>query len=214
MKCKALFLLLIMAVVFSPGCSTTSLTTERTVSEENVFVSTANPKLDLRISQDFGYSGKTEESERIQEYTTTVKHESYLFGEIENNIYTKGASVRIASLPSKLRWHGQVFPFDRSVTVDSGSTKMSGSTYQYIVMAPATVFNDQETELIDDKGYRSTSCYLLKVWARGSTHVRVYINYFERLSSCQAWAPRALTAEQQEILDGFTARSAKNLIFQ
>ena len=212
--CLMYYLMLSSCFLGFVGCSTTSLTTDRTVSEDNTFVSTAQPALNLKIFPDFKYLGEIKHQEQLQQYSSTMKREAYFFGEIEGNIYQRGVTVSIATLPNGIRWHGQVFPFDRSQTLETGSVKINNITHQYVVVAPVNAFTTFEREFLTEKSYQPSSCYLLKVFARGNTNVRVYISYFEELSSCRAWHQDALTDAQQKLLEEFNGRSAKNLIIQ
>ena len=122
--------------------------------------------------------------------------------------------IRISTLPQKLRWRGQTFPIDPSETLDTGVMESEGGKYRYIVLGPARVFSEDEAEFITEKGYTIPGCYMLKILGKEIRRARIYIHYFENLSSCNAWDPNALTNEQQKFFDEFIERSANTMIFQ
>jgi hypothetical protein len=188
--------------------------TERTVSEENIFSSSDSPKFQLNVHPDLEYLGNVEATQSVQKYTATIKHESYLFGQVEGNAYKQGVLIRISTLPSKLRWFGRLFPDDLSGTLDTGVMESQGAKYRYTVVAPVEIFSEEEAEFITGKGYNIPQCYMLKTLGRESRNVRIYIYYFESLSSCKAWDPNSLTQDQQKFLDEFIERSTNKMTFQ
>lgn len=213
MKNKVLYSVIVVCLMCNFGCS--SAKDARTVSEENLFLSTVDPKLQLKIDPGLSYLGQFEKTEIVKEFHSNVDRESYLFGQIKDNGYRKGVLIRISTLPQDLVWRGQVFRIDDpNETLDTGVMETEAGKYRYIVLAPGGVFNEDEAEFITGKGYLIPHCYMVKILGKQIRRARIYIYYFENLSSCNAWDPDALTNEQQKFFDGFIERSADTLVFQ
>lgn len=199
--------LLPFLIVFA-GCA--GMKPERYVLEDNVFVSSASPKISVRVNPVFKYLGKADDN-KYAEYKDTgiggtiVSHESHLFGLVEGGKIRKGVLFRISKT-----LEGYMLPdlFEAVKNkLESGVTAVRGKNYQHVTCATARVFNEYEDRFILDNGYIISNCYLAKVLGRriGPDHMTAFfILYFEDMHTigcgrrlCRDWINKASLTDEQ-----------------
>ncbi len=195
----------------------------------NVFTSSF-PEIKLQISQDLKYLGSVQLSEstdsRISWNTdagANVDVTAYLFAQIDqHNRIAKGVLIRM------LVMHGdpsQVVPPMFAKTggniLESGEMKIIEDKYQYDLYLEQELFTPKEKGLI--KTSRVPPCLLVKqlsVKAGFGNKSRIQLLYFEDLTgTCgnrpcgTCLEPKNRTAEQRQLIDGFTERSFASIRF-
>jgi len=238
MKNKAIYHLIIMTIFFISltGCGTfnknlgiAQLQTVRPV-ENNVF-SSSFPEIKLQISQDLKYLGSVQLNEspenRISDHEDPMERiteaTSYLFGQIDrNNRMAKGVLIRMLVIhgnPSQVV--PEVFAKTSKNVLESGEMKILEEKYQYDLHTEQELFTKKEKPLLVNS--RVPSCFLVKqlsIRAGLGNKSRVQVLYFEDPSStCQnqpcgaCLSPKNPTAEQEQLLQGFTDRSYASIRF-
>ncbi|NIM59245.1 MAG: hypothetical protein GTO16_09935 [Candidatus Aminicenantes bacterium] len=217
---KISYIFLVVCLVFTFGCA--AMAPERGVRQDNIFYSTALPKMGVKISPDFEYIGKAEEKERGKDISGRREHsgvrESYLFGYIEGGKIKKGVIIRIQTIVAKTAfWVPDIFGRVEN-KLDSGTVKIEGKTYQYVVVASSGIGRKYERDFISSKGYIVPNAFLVKVLGRISGHddeILTHIVYFEDIS--HKYSRRdlidkyTLSNEQKSFLEAFIDRHEKNI---
>jgi hypothetical protein len=215
---------MVACLIFTFGCA--GLKPERSVLQNNIFYSSASPKVRMKIHSDFKYIGKAEKHGQAEDAdtkgTTFVENESYLFGHIEDNRMLKGVLIKISTIrEAHWSWLPDLFPKVKN-KLESSVMKIQGKSYQHIVAAFTRVFSKYEEDFIIDKGYIIPNLFLMKGLGRlvgADNKTKIYIFYAEDISrikdkeySYGNWRNRyMLTNEQQEFMKGFIDRSEKNI---
>jgi hypothetical protein len=191
--------------------------------ENNVF-SSKFPEMMLQISQDLRYLGSVlllESTEtRISLNTDSganVTATSYIFGQIDqNNRIAKGVIIRV------LVMHGdpsqeipEIFTKTSKNILESGEMKILEEKYRYDLYTEQALFTQKEKELLANS--RVPPCFLVKqlsVRAGLGSKSRVQLLYYEDVSNTcgnrpcgTCLDPKSLTAEQQQVIQGFNDRS-------
>lgn len=126
-------LVLVFFSVLLTGCSSLTSQTIRSV-KDNVFYSTAQPKLKISVGSDFKYIGveKNDKTIDAQDKKIKVKHERYHFVlHDKNSKIEKGITINISEIFNS-RWssdHTKNFPEKTT----SGTTRLGNNYYQYVV---------------------------------------------------------------------------------
>ena len=209
-KCINNVILLACLLVISTGCSSVNKLNEKTVSDNHVFISPF-PKFQMQFNPDFEYLGVFKET--ISASGSSYQREVHFLGQIENNIYKKGIIFDFLSLPNALRWHGNP-DLSSEDALKSGTIDWSGIEAKYIIVR-GSPFGQNEKNFLTEKGYKIPQCYLLKIAAQQQSWARVYMLYFDQLSSCEEqWNPLQLSQEQHTFLDSFANKSMTDIVFQ
>jgi hypothetical protein len=219
-KMRVLYFFIAVCFAFTFGCA--GMTPERGVRQDNTFYSSAFPKLEVNIHPDFEYIGKAEEKEHKKDVQQRGTHasdrESYLFGYIEDAKIKKGVVVRIQTLvATRAYWLPDIFGRVKN-KLDSGTVKIQGRTYQYMVVASSRMGRKYERDFITNKGYIIPNAFLVKVLGKingSKDEILIHIDYFEDISdkySRRDWIDKdTLTTEQQSFLEAFNVRSEENI---
>lgn len=207
---RVLYAVLVLCVIGVTGCATVEKLNEKTVSEENVFASPF-PKFEVKIDPDLEYLGDFQET--LTAHGSFYNHEVYFFGQIEDDVYTRGILFDFRSLPSDLVWKGNP-DLESEGALDSGQLDWGETQVPYLII-PGNPFSEKDKEFLSEKGYALPPCFMLKISARQQAWARVYALYFEPLPSCrEQWNSAQLTADQQKFLDTFKQQSMRDMIFQ
>jgi hypothetical protein len=194
----------------------------------NVFYSSSNPKINIKINPDFKYLGKVEKNNYVYYKDFPVgggsffKSEEYVFGYInDNNTLTQGVWIIIKTL-NEGYWLPDLYS-SWKFKLDSGFVKVHGKTYQYSIQAFERVFEKEVKKMIIDNGYRILNCYLVKgisslIGVDDKTMINIFyiedINYNQdsRYQCTDYWKNvNMLTDEQRIHLNEFRKRSEINI---
>jgi len=219
---RQFFYLIILAVfIGSYGCS--GLQVKRSV-QDNIFYSSANPKLQIKISPEYQYIGSTERSYHSGSEALSIDTVSYTFVRVEDNAVKKGIIIRINTLHSGIwlsRGKGDLVKWMKN-KLETGDVTINGKVYDYGVQAFSRVFDKDTTNLITSKGYSISRCYMLKALSRVTSYYRegekIDIFYVEDASQFQGIRYRwkgwksidLLSANQKEFLKKYIERSLKD----
>jgi hypothetical protein len=221
MKVKILNFFMILCSGFVLSCA--EMKVERGV-QNNIFYSSANPKIKIEINPDFKYIDDIEGTYYL-EYEwqfggSKVDKVIYLFGIIGNNkILERGIVIRIYTM----RW-GYWLPdlfANTKYKLNSGFVKISKERYQYAVFPSTERYGDVEVYLFD-KGVKVPNCCIVKSIARIVGNDKgsfVIIDYIEDINfnrdrkySCKEWREvNQLSDDQKVYLKQFLDRSKKNI---
>jgi hypothetical protein len=211
---------MILCLGFIISC--TAIKVERKV-QDNIFYSSANPKIKIEINPDFKYIGDIERTYykkyKTQLGGTKVDKVIYLFGIIDNNkILERGIVIKITTIRQG-SWLPDLFE-NKKYKVDSGFVNISKERYQYAVFF-STARWDVESYLFD-KGVKIPNCSIVKsiAWIVGiDKKTNIKIDYIEDISfnrdrgySCKEWREvNQLSDDQKVYLKQFLDRSEKNI---
>lgn len=201
--------------------------------ENNVF-SSSFPEIRLKVNQDFTYLG----SARIDKDETkagkskddkvgsSFEATSYLFGRLdESKVLSKGVIVRVFVArgdPNQLVQNKQLMEGNvPEAVLEKGEMKILDEQYHYDLYTEGALFTEGERGLIT--GGQAPACTLVKQLegtAGLGNKSRVQIYYFEDVSRACASLPcggcmdaKNLSAEQKQLLQGFTDRSYAGIRF-
>lgn len=219
---RQFFYLIILAVfIGSYGCS--GLKIKRSV-QDNIFYSSATPKIKIRISPEYQYIGSTESSYHSAGEGLSIDTVLYTFVRVEDNTVKKGIIIRINTLHSGIwlsRGKGDLVKWMKN-KLETGDVMINGKVYDYGVQAFSRVFDKNTTNLITSKGYSISRCYMLKSLSRVTSHYRegakIDIWYLEDASQFQgirySWKDwksiDLLSISQKEFLKKYAERSLKD----
>ena len=220
--CRQFFYLIILAVfIGSYGCS--GLQVKRSV-QDNIFSSSANPKLQIKINPAYNYIGSTESAYHSGGEALSIDTVSYTFVWVEGTTVKKGIIIRINTLHSGIwlsRGKGDLVKWMKN-KLETGEVTINGKSYDYGVQAFSRVFDKTTARLITSKGYRISRCYMLKALSRVTSYYRegekIDIFYVEDASTFQgirySWKDwksiDLLSANQKEFLKKYTGRSLED----
>ena len=191
----------------------------RGVSQDNLFRSSSQPKIEVRVDSRFNYLGEV--NRRIYEdYVTSPggshhKQASYIFAHSAKD-NTLAAVVIIVF--SKIE-EGYYLPdlFSRIKNkLNEGIEKVHGKSFQYCSFTSSSPLEGYQEVFILDKGYLIPNCFMVKAIARKVSikgDALIKIMYAEDVFhvnglQCRDWKARnKLTGEQCQFLEEFLARS-------
>jgi hypothetical protein len=163
MKRLAILLFVLFSFLFI-GCAGQKV---KRVVQDNIFYSSNEPEISIKVDPNFKYLGKTEESkygefENLQGNPGPQhKRAFYIFGEIgDNNTLKKAIGIDINSIDK-----GYFLPdlFDNvKYKLDSGTVKIGGEIYEYFI-TPRPSLPKIVRKAMKDKGYVLSNCYMYKV---------------------------------------------------
>jgi hypothetical protein len=122
----------IVSVLVSFGCAGTE--TIRTVEDDNIFYSSYNPKIRLKINPDFKFNketdkGDTQFSTGLGEKSANVRVNQFLFVDRSSG-NNRGVEIILKELVSP-RYFFKPALFNIDNPIDSGSEKIQGKNYQH-----------------------------------------------------------------------------------
>lgn len=224
MKKRMQYLSVVLCFIFMSGCS--GLKIERNVSN-NVFYSSANPSVRIKISPEFRYVGTAEERKH-NAYSdgtvggVTVDCTSYIFVQKDRYNYLKKAiSIRFYSTQGSGYWQSDIFSWLKNM-IDSGIMNIHGENYQFSVIADPHPFTITELTTINSNGCIVPNCLLAKGFGRRvstDNKTKMIILYAEDAQfkgsnnyGYRQWLNvEAFTDEQREFLREFMVRSEGNI---
>jgi hypothetical protein len=163
--------------------------------QDNIFYSSSNPKINIKINPDFAYTGsgtnqmRGHDSRRSQvSKSTGIEIERYKFF---NKDLKRNIEIKISTLTTA-NWYWRSGLFDRVKNkLDSGVETISGKRYQYCV------FTDRSS---------SGTCWLVKGLGRivsANSDSVMHIYYSENLEgkyTCSDWENKNLLTDDQKVL--------------
>jgi hypothetical protein len=195
-------MIICLLIIFS--CA--GMETKRGV-QDNIFYSSSNPKINIKMNPDFAYTGSGTNQKRGHDSfkgqvskSTGIKIERYKFF---NKDLKRNIEIKISTLTTA-NWYWRPGHFDWVKNkLDSGAVTINRKKYQYCV------FTDRSS---------SGTCWLVKGLARivsSKSDSKMNIYYSEKLGSsyiCSKWENKnLLTDDQKVLLDEFIESSEKDI---
>jgi hypothetical protein len=215
---KMLFYLVLTCLCLA-GCAM-----NRFVQDDNVFVSSANPPIKIRVSEEMKYIGKEVAKQVPIDYRlgtggTFIDTEIYAFLKIDaSNVLSKGVIIRFCEAQAGEFWP-ELFAAVRN-KLTSGDVKINGKNYQFMTMAASNIFSKSEVDQLLDKRYKIPDCFMVKFLGRiaGPNRDQTFmIIYFEDIKNfvgypCKVWSDaNLLTDKQKQLLEKFEHDFARDI---
>jgi len=187
----------IIGLLFLVGCVGTEI--NRTVDEDNVFISPHTPSSKIKIDNQFVYIGEKDASNQAAgalsgEKTASVLVETYQFNKPAEQ---KWITVKIQRLTS-VGWYFNPGFYKLKVTYDSGKKVFAGKRYEYCIFPYKN---------------KNNTTYLVKAMGRLSgadNTIKFEIIYSKMVHG--SWGNlSALSGDQREWLSSFVADSEKDI---
>ncbi len=220
MKYMNLFYSMIACFMLTFGC----VKAERKVLDKNIFYSSKNPLLNIKVDPELKFIGKAN-ANIYRDYTTSPggtfhKNEAYIFGRIHNNTLQ---SAVIISFSTMRQGHYLPDVFSKIKNkIDSGSLKINNKRFHFCIYASSSPLVSYQEIFLDDKGYVIPNCFLVKAYCRRTSirndnDTRVTIKYLEDIFHgtgyrCRDWKNvNAFEKEQSKFLTQFVKRSEQSM---
>jgi len=132
MRCLLKLAIIICCTILIPSCASFQIT--RTVSENNIFFSSAQPELRIKVNKSFTYRGNKENAFTERCYDDRSAHlerETFIF---ENRMDDRFLCIDISRLTDPKTFFLKDF-IGMSPPLDSGTVDFKDGTYRYIVIA-------------------------------------------------------------------------------
>jgi len=126
----------VVSLLLAYGCAGTN--TIRTVEDENIFYSSYNPKIRIKIDSDFTFNKKTDVGDTgfsagMGEKSANVKVNKFLFLDRSSG-KNRAVEIVLKELVSP-KWSFKPVIFNINNHFDSGSEKIQGRNYQHCTFA-------------------------------------------------------------------------------
>lgn len=197
---------------------------ERKVLDNNIFYSSKNPLLNIKVNPELEFIGKAD-AKIYRDYTTSPggtfhKNEAYIFGRIHEHTLQSAVIISFTTM-RKGYYLPDVFSKIKN-KIDSGSLKINKKRFHFCVYASSSPLVSYQETFLDDKGYVIPNCFLVKAYNR-RTSIRneddtlVTISYLEDIFyrtgyRCKDWKNvNAFAKEQSEFLTEFVKRSEQSM---
>lgn len=190
----------VVSLLIAYGCAGSN--TIRTVEDENVFYSSYNPKIRIKINPEYTFIKKTDVGDTgfgtgLGEKSANIKVNKFLFLD-RNSGKNRGVEIILKELVSP-RWFFKPVIFKIKNPFDSGKVKIHGKNYQHCTYA---VKRQNDYMLIRGIGRL--------VGANKNAMIVVY--YFEPVGG--DWSNRdLLTTNQKTLINQFAEDSQKDIQF-
>ena len=214
--------ILILPLFFSLICVQSCVESQREV-QNNLFYSSSNPKLSIRLNPNFKYLGKfVSKKERLTTSGTSVRvdREVYVFGCIDkNNIINKVVLIDIYNIPQHVVFlPDNIFSNEKDILV-SGNKKIYNADYKYAV----TLGNESKIKelqtVIKNAKHLASPCYMRVAFANVLSSSTLFcIQYLEdifynektKTYKCNEWEISSILDNEQRIfLKDFIINSEK-----
>ena len=199
MRRRLALIALLFFVLTICACSGTEV--KRSVMDDNIFFSSSKPKISIKIDPSFKMAKEDEKSTlgfdtRGGEKASNVKIEQYIFSGKGSN-KAKAVMIEFQELTSP-KWKFNPTLFKAPNVYDSGSLKIHGKSYQYMVFA---FFHKSGA-------YNIVRGYGRRVGSEDNAMIRIY--YLERVAG--DWSNlKMLNPQQQRYLNDFIEASKKDI---
>jgi hypothetical protein len=229
---KKVRFLWIFCFIFLCSCSTISF--ERKV-EDNIFISTSDPKIRVAVNPDFQYIGKISTARHHQKVQGSrrmlVNYNSYLFAQIdENNFIKQGVIIRLDKV-KKSSWQSDLFA-DLKNKLISDYVDINLDRYEHYIAVKSDIFTKDEMDFIISEGMKNNAssgdnvgrlnycgysipkCFMIEGFGKRAgvgNDIRTCIYYFEDLTeidndfSCKYWVKGEVSSDDLD-------RASRNLI--
>lgn len=225
MKCIKYFSILFI-LFFCVGCASSF---QRGVMEENIFFSSSQPKIKIKIDSSFEYLGKMKKMDVIEvhSYTNTFKTtEAFIFGNIgDDNTFKNGVVINFISLGDRdTEFITDGFSWIK-YQLESKTIKINKKTYQKSIFPAPFFFRNEIRNIIFDKEYVIPNSFLMQGLSRNvslNNNMIMQIYYMDEISSfnkeknyeLSEWIDiNKLREDQQKRLNEFMTTCQKNIQF-
>lgn len=232
---KVFFILTLACLIALLGCAEIDKFQQTRSVRDNVFFSSSNPQIRMKVSPDFTYLGMTEETHgknrqgglhpAIDDDEVNSRQFSYLFTKTTaTRELVKGVVIRCCIItgdpnqwsPDLLSGAGNVLEAGKINIEDKSSPDgilSSKKPYRYGIFTASEVFLRNETFLITGRGIAIPGCLLVKTLEKSTglgNKSLMHIIYFEDIGrgTCSALANAStLSDDQTELIGSFIGRS-------
>ena len=210
---KRLLIPCLLIFFLLPGCA--SLQAKREVVD-GIFYSSANPKIQIKISSEFKYLGEIKDTGERESVggsrMLTNWAQWYIFVDSDGSKAKRVVSVKLER--TETRFISDLFGWAKHF-YEKGTCKLGGQSFQYLSRHIYPSMSKPTIKFITDKGYVLPRCVIIKRFVRaygGKNDILVDIAYLEDPSelpyNCNAWNPDyPLQQDQTEYLEQFNFNS-------
>jgi hypothetical protein len=220
---KTFYLSVAFCLALIVGCA--GMKAERKVVD-NVFYSSAKPKMSVKVNPDYKYIGKYEKKGGSK-YEGSIqggnyKDTAYMFGVTDErtNLLEKCIAIRVLTITDMDSYWLPDLMTHLKNQLDSGFVTLKGERYQYAVAA-AHLGKEWEN-FISDKGCQPSNCYVGKFLGRRvgtKNKTKIYLMYLEDIVYCKDtkyhkrkdWKREMLSSDQIGFIKKVSENADKNI---